>query len=188
MMPANRWPAISTLSSSKQTFRNIEKTLAEAGAKLKRHGDHDGVFERRAPHHPHDRAATELFGGLPASAAITVQGFAQPEMLIEVRDRGRDLKRGNPAPLSKGPQALGRGQPRPRAPSVTATRWAGALGLERKMRSVKHSFDFRWETGAASGHSTPQRRCSLPGWWRGATVPEGAGPVSSHLRFITAAS
>jgi hypothetical protein len=57
------------------------------------------------------------------------------------------------------------------------------------MRSVKHSFDFRWEPAPPADIVPPQRRCSLAGMVaRGATVPEGAGPVSSHLRFITAAS
>ena len=57
------------------------------------------------------------------------------------------------------------------------------------MRSVKHSFDFRWEPAPPADIVPPQRRCSLAGMVaRGATVPEGAGPLSSHLRFITAAS
>src|SRR5881409_1221249 len=55
----------------RQTFSNIEKTLAEGGG--------------------------ELFGkDFPASAAITVQGFAQPEMMIEVQGiavTGRSLFR-----------------------------------------------------------------------------------------------
>ena len=70
----------------KQTFHNIEKTLAEAGAKL---ADMvtmtvfliDARYTTRMT-----ELRTELFGkNFPASAAITVQGFAQPEMMIEVQ-------------------------------------------------------------------------------------------------------
>lgn len=70
----------------RQTFRNIEKTLAEANATLKdlvtmtvflidtRHTTR--MTELRA----------EIFGkDFPASAAITVAGFAQPEIMIEVQ-------------------------------------------------------------------------------------------------------
>ena len=70
----------------RQTFRNIEKTLAEAGAKLSdivtitvflidaRYTTRIGVVR------------TEIFGkDFPARAAITVAGFAQREMLIEVQ-------------------------------------------------------------------------------------------------------
>ena len=70
----------------KQTFRNIERTLAEAGAKL---GDlvTMTVFLSDARHTTRmTELRTELFGkDFPASAAITAQGFAQPEMLIEVQ-------------------------------------------------------------------------------------------------------
>ena len=70
----------------RQTFRNIEKTLAEAGAGL---GDlvTMTVFLSDARHTTRmTELRTELFGkDFPASAAITVQGFAQPEMLIEVQ-------------------------------------------------------------------------------------------------------
>jgi 2-iminobutanoate/2-iminopropanoate deaminase len=70
----------------RQTFRNIERTLAEAGATLadlvtmtvylidSRHTTR--MTELR----------TEIFGkDFPASAAITVAGFAQPEMMIEIQ-------------------------------------------------------------------------------------------------------
>ena len=70
----------------RQTFRNIEKTLAQAGGTL-RDMVTMTVFLSDARHTtrmPELRA--ELFGNdLPASAAITVQGFAQPEMMIEVQ-------------------------------------------------------------------------------------------------------
>ncbi len=70
----------------RQTFRNIEKTLAEAGARLS-----DLVtmtvflIDFR-----HTTRMTELRSEIfskdfPASAAITVAGFAQPEMMIEVQ-------------------------------------------------------------------------------------------------------
>jgi 2-iminobutanoate/2-iminopropanoate deaminase len=69
-----------------QTFRNIEKTLAEAGAKL---ADMvtmtvfliDARYSTRMT-----ELRSELFGkDFPASAAITVQGFARPEIMIEVQ-------------------------------------------------------------------------------------------------------
>jgi enamine deaminase RidA (YjgF/YER057c/UK114 family) len=71
----------------KQTFRNIEKTLAEAGAKLTDMVTMT-VFLIDARHTTRmTELRSELFGGkdFPASAAITVQGFAQPEMMIEVQ-------------------------------------------------------------------------------------------------------
>ena len=70
----------------RQTFRNIEKTLAEAGAKLSDMVTMtvfliDARYTTRMT-----ELRAELFGkDFPASAAITVQGFAQPEMMIEVQ-------------------------------------------------------------------------------------------------------
>jgi len=70
----------------KQTFRNIEKTLGEAGAKLSDMVTmtvflSDARFTTRMT-----ELRGELFGkDFPASAAITVQGFAHPEMMIEVQ-------------------------------------------------------------------------------------------------------
>ena len=70
----------------RQTFRNIEKTLAEAGAKLSDMVTMtvfliDARYTTRMT-----ELRGELFGkDFPASAAITVQGFAQPEMMIEVQ-------------------------------------------------------------------------------------------------------
>jgi 2-iminobutanoate/2-iminopropanoate deaminase len=70
----------------RQTFRNIEKTLAEAGARL---ADLvtmtvfliDTRYTTRMT-----ELRTEIFGkDFPASAAITVAGFAQPEMMIEIQ-------------------------------------------------------------------------------------------------------
>src|SRR5215469_6270286 len=70
----------------RQTFRNIERTLGEAGAKLSDMVTMtvfliDARYTTRMT-----EIRTELFGkDFPASAAITVQGFAQPEMMIEVQ-------------------------------------------------------------------------------------------------------
>src|SRR6202051_4427398 len=70
----------------RQTFRNIDKTLAESGAKL---ADLvtmtvfliDARYTTRMT-----ELRTEIFGkDFPASAAITVAGFAQPEMMIEIQ-------------------------------------------------------------------------------------------------------
>ena len=70
----------------RQTFRNIEKTLAGAGVKL---ADLvtmtvfliDSRWTTRMT-----ELRVEIFGkDFPASAAITVAGFAQPEMMIEIQ-------------------------------------------------------------------------------------------------------
>ncbi len=69
-----------------QTFRNIEATLKEAGATLK-----DIVTmtvfltdARNTTRMTEIRA--EIFGAdFPASAAVTVTGFADPAMLIEIQ-------------------------------------------------------------------------------------------------------
>jgi enamine deaminase RidA (YjgF/YER057c/UK114 family) len=70
----------------RQTFRNIEKTLAEAGGNL-RDMVTMTVFLIDARHTTRmTELRSELFGkDFPASAAITVQGFAQPDMMIEVQ-------------------------------------------------------------------------------------------------------
>jgi enamine deaminase RidA (YjgF/YER057c/UK114 family) len=70
----------------RQTFRNIEKTLAEAGAKLSDIVTMT-VFLIDARYTTQiGEVRTEIFGkDFPASAAITVAGFAQPEMMIEVQ-------------------------------------------------------------------------------------------------------
>jgi 2-iminobutanoate/2-iminopropanoate deaminase len=73
-------------SQCRQTFRNIERTLGEAGAKL---ADIvtmtvfllDARYTTRMT-----EIRTEIFGtDFPASAAITVAGFADPSMLIEIQ-------------------------------------------------------------------------------------------------------
>jgi enamine deaminase RidA (YjgF/YER057c/UK114 family) len=70
----------------RQTFRNIEKTLAEAGAKL---ADIvtmtvfliDARYTTRMT-----ELRVQIFGkDFPASAAITVAGFALPEMMLEIQ-------------------------------------------------------------------------------------------------------
>ena len=70
----------------RQTFRNIEKTLAEAGAKLSDMVTMtvfliDARYTTRMT-----EIRTEIFGAdFPASAAITVAGFADPAMMIEIQ-------------------------------------------------------------------------------------------------------
>lgn len=70
----------------RQVFRNIEKTLAEAGARLSDMVTMtvfliDSRYTTRMT-----ELRTEIFGkDFPASAAITVAGFAQPAMMIEVQ-------------------------------------------------------------------------------------------------------
>jgi 2-iminobutanoate/2-iminopropanoate deaminase len=70
----------------RQTFRNIEKTLADAGAKLSDIVTMtvfliDARYTTRMT-----EVRTEIFGeDFPASAAITVAGFAQPEMMVEIQ-------------------------------------------------------------------------------------------------------
>ena len=70
----------------RQTFRNIEKTLAEAGGTL-RDMVTMTVFLSDARYTSRmTELRGELFGkDFPASAAITAQGFAQPEVMIEVQ-------------------------------------------------------------------------------------------------------
>jgi 2-iminobutanoate/2-iminopropanoate deaminase len=69
-----------------QPFRNIEKTIADAGAKLSDIVTMtvfliDVCYTTRI-----GEARTEIFGkDFPASAAIVVAGFVQPEMMIEVQ-------------------------------------------------------------------------------------------------------
>jgi enamine deaminase RidA (YjgF/YER057c/UK114 family) len=70
----------------RQTFRNIEKTLLEAGAKLADLVTMT-VFLIDARHTTRmTELRSEIFGrDFPASAAITVAGFARPEMMIEIQ-------------------------------------------------------------------------------------------------------
>ncbi|MCC6472428.1 MAG: RidA family protein, partial [Burkholderiales bacterium] len=73
-------------AQTRQTFRNLEATLARAGATLRdlvtmtvfigdsRHGTRFTDIRR------------EIFGtDFPASALITCAGFARPEMMVEIQ-------------------------------------------------------------------------------------------------------
>jgi enamine deaminase RidA (YjgF/YER057c/UK114 family) len=70
----------------RQVFRNIERTLADAGAELSDLVTMtvfliDARYTTRMT-----EARTEIFGrDFPASAAITVAGFADPSMMIEIQ-------------------------------------------------------------------------------------------------------
>ena len=70
----------------RQTFKNIEATLKEAGASVKDIVTMtvflaDSRYTTRMT-----EIRTEVFGeDFPASAAITVTGFADPSMLIEIQ-------------------------------------------------------------------------------------------------------
>jgi enamine deaminase RidA (YjgF/YER057c/UK114 family) len=70
----------------RQTFRNIEKTLAEAKCALRDMVTMtvfliDARYTTRMT-----ELRTEIFGkDFPASAAITVTGFARPEIMLEVQ-------------------------------------------------------------------------------------------------------
>jgi 2-iminobutanoate/2-iminopropanoate deaminase len=70
----------------RQTFRNIEKTLAEAGATLADLVTMT-VFVIDVRHTTRmTELRVEILGkDFPASAAITVAGFAQREMMIEIQ-------------------------------------------------------------------------------------------------------
>jgi 2-iminobutanoate/2-iminopropanoate deaminase len=70
----------------RQTFRNIEKTLAEVNAQLSNMVTMT-VFLIDARHTTRmTELRTEIFGNdFPASAAITVAGFADPAMMIEIQ-------------------------------------------------------------------------------------------------------
>jgi 2-iminobutanoate/2-iminopropanoate deaminase len=70
----------------RQTFRNIEKTLAEAGAKLSDLVTMTvSLIDARHTTRMTELRIEILGKEFPASAAITVAGFAQPEMMIEIQ-------------------------------------------------------------------------------------------------------
>jgi 2-iminobutanoate/2-iminopropanoate deaminase len=70
----------------RQTFKNIEATLKEVHASLKNVVTMT-VFLADARYTTRmTEIRTEIFGDdFPASAAITVAGFADPNMLIEIQ-------------------------------------------------------------------------------------------------------
>ena len=70
----------------RRTFRNIEVTLAEAGAKLSDLVTMTVFLTDVRYTTPMTEIRDEIFGkDFPASAALTVTGFAKPEILIEIQ-------------------------------------------------------------------------------------------------------
>jgi 2-iminobutanoate/2-iminopropanoate deaminase len=70
----------------RQTFRNIEKTLADASAKLSDIVTMTVFLIDARLTTRMTELRREIFGkDFPASAAITVAGFAQPQMMIEIQ-------------------------------------------------------------------------------------------------------
>src|SRR6201982_3505558 len=70
----------------RQTFKNIETTLKESGASLKDIVTMTVFLADSRYTTPMTEIRTEIFGeDFPASAAITVTGFADPSMLIEIQ-------------------------------------------------------------------------------------------------------
>lgn len=75
------------VAQTRQTFRNLGKTLAAAGARF------DDIVTMTAyiSDTRYSKAFTdvrrEFFkqGNYPASALITIEGFAQPEMMVEIQ-------------------------------------------------------------------------------------------------------
>lgn len=73
-------------AQSRQTFRNIEQTLAEAGAVLADIVSMTVFVTDVRNTTRMTEIRTQIFGeNFPASAAITVTGFADPTMLIEIQ-------------------------------------------------------------------------------------------------------
>lgn len=69
-----------------QVFRNIGKTLAEAGCKLQDIVTMTVfVIDARYTARMTELRTTLLGDNFPASAAITVSGFARPEIMLEVQ-------------------------------------------------------------------------------------------------------
>lgn len=70
----------------RQTFRNIERTLAEAGASLSDIVTMTVFLTDARYTTAMTEIRAEIFGdNFPASAALTVTGFADPAMLIEIQ-------------------------------------------------------------------------------------------------------
>lgn len=73
-------------SQTRQTFKNIEGTLREAGATLKDIVSMTVFLSDVRYTTRMTEIRTEIFGGdFPVSAAITVTGFADPAILIEIQ-------------------------------------------------------------------------------------------------------
>jgi len=70
----------------RQCFRNLEKTLAQAGGTLRDIVTMTVFLTDVRQTTRMTEIRTEIFGdNFPASAAITVTGFATPEMMIEIQ-------------------------------------------------------------------------------------------------------
>lgn len=70
----------------RQCFRNLERTLGRSGAALKDIVTMTVFVTDVRYTTPMTQIRTEIFGDdFPASAAITVTGFADPAMLIEIQ-------------------------------------------------------------------------------------------------------
>jgi 2-iminobutanoate/2-iminopropanoate deaminase len=73
-------------SQTRQTFKNIEKTLKEAGATLKDIVSMTVFLSDVRYTTRMTEIRGEIFGAdFPVSAAITVTGFADPAILIEIQ-------------------------------------------------------------------------------------------------------
>ncbi len=73
-------------AQTRQTFKNIEATLAEAGASLKDMVSMTVFLSDARQTTRMTEIRAEIFGDdFPVSAAITVTGFADPDMLIEIQ-------------------------------------------------------------------------------------------------------
>lgn len=73
-------------AQTRQTFRNIEATLKEAGATLKDIVSMTVFLSDARQTTRMTEIRSEIFGqDFPVSAAITVTGFADPDMLIEIQ-------------------------------------------------------------------------------------------------------
>lgn len=70
----------------RQCFRNLERTLGQAGATLRDIVTMTVFVTDVRFTTPMTQIRTEIFGDdFPASAAITVTGFADPAMLVEIQ-------------------------------------------------------------------------------------------------------
>ena len=106
--PPQMWPFACrqlrcTVSSGIQQYRQ-DARRGRLQALGYRH--HDGVLDRCALHNPDDGTASDLFGGdnFPASAAITVTGFANPDIMLEINvsPSVRDSDAPLPRPRNEG--------------------------------------------------------------------------------------